>query len=151
MNGREHVEVVRTPVGPVSVTVRDGRVRAVRFGGRAGKGKAAAARWLARWFRGEDPGVRLDLSWATPFERRVYAVVRRIPRGGTRTYGEVARAAGAPGAARAVGRVLARNRICLFIPCHRVVGAAGPGGFTAPGGVRLKRRLLSLERRAPRA
>jgi methylated-DNA-[protein]-cysteine S-methyltransferase len=81
----------------------------------------------------------------------VYAVVRRIPWGGTRTYGEVARAAGAPGAARAVGRAMARNRICLFIPCHRVVGAAGPGGFGPPGGVRLKRRLLSLERRKPRA
>jgi methylated-DNA-[protein]-cysteine S-methyltransferase len=50
-----------------------------------------------------------------------------------------------------VGRAMARNRICLFIPCHRVVGAAGPGGFGAPGGVRLKRRLLSLERRKPRA
>jgi methylated-DNA-[protein]-cysteine S-methyltransferase len=113
---RESVEVVRTPAGPVSVTVREGRVRAVRFGGRPGKGGGAAARWVARWFRGRDPGVRLDLSWATPFERRVYAAVGRIPRGRTRTYGQVARAAGAPGAARAVGRALARNRICLFIP-----------------------------------
>jgi methylated-DNA-[protein]-cysteine S-methyltransferase len=40
---------------------------------------------------------------------------------------------------------MGRNRICLFIPCHRVVGAAGPGGFSAPGGLALKRRLLDLE------
>lgn len=116
MKGTRRFEVVPTPIGPVGVSVREGRVCAVRFGGSGGKAKRQVGRWVARWFGGRDPGVRLDLSWATPFERRVYAVVRRIRRGRTRTYAEVARAAGAPGAARAVGRALARNRICLFIP-----------------------------------
>lgn len=79
------------------------------------------------------------------FRRRVYAEVRRIPAGCTATYGEVAAALGAPGAARAVGQALGRNPFALIVPCHRVVGAAGLGGFTAAGGVDLKLRLLEIE------
>ena len=70
-----------------------------------------------------------------------------IPHGETRTYGELARAIGEPGAARAVGRALGRNPIPIIIPCHRILAADGrSGGFSAPGGVTTKMRLLAIER-----
>jgi len=62
------------------------------------------------------------------------------------TYGQLATRAGSPRSARAVGNVMASNRVPLIIPCHRVVAAGGAlGGFSAPHGTRLKRRLLKLE------
>ena len=73
-------------------------------------------------------------------------MVRRIPAGKTLTYGEVAEAAGRPGAARAVGTAMAKNRICLFIPCHRVVASTGLGGWSGAGGPAQKQALLDLER-----
>ena len=82
----------------------------------------------------------------TPFARRVLAACRRIPYGQTLSYAELAAAAGSPGAARAVGSVMAQNRLPLLIPCHRVVGSRGKlGGFSAPGGLETKVRLLELE------
>ncbi len=86
---------------------------------------------------------------STPFAKRVLEACRRIPYGKTRSYAQLAAAAGAPGAARAVGRVMAGNRVPLVIPCHRVVGSGGKlGGFSAPGGLETKQRLLDLEARA---
>lgn len=89
----------------------------------------------------------LDLSATPPFHQRVYAVARRIPPGRTMTYGEIAAALGEPReAARAVGEAMARNPIPILMPCHRVLGANGkPGGFSAPGGVETKLRMLSIE------
>lgn len=85
----------------------------------------------------------------TPFQRRVLDCCRRIPYGQTRSYAELAIAAGSPGAARAVGRTMATNPIPLVIPCHRVVGSGGDlCGFSAIGGLDAKRRLLALERGA---
>lgn len=82
----------------------------------------------------------------TPFARRVVAACRAIPFGQTRSYAEVARAAGSPAAARAVGNVMRTNAIPLVVPCHRVVGSGGAlGGYSAPGGLATKRRLLELE------
>jgi methylated-DNA-[protein]-cysteine S-methyltransferase len=143
-------DVVDTPVGLCAVAMRDGRICAMRFGKDPGvmarrSRLPEARRRLRDFFAGRAGCVPLDFGTVTPFTRVVYEVVRRIPRGRTMTYGEVARKAGRPGAARAVGTVMGRNRLCLFIPCHRVVGAAGPGGFSAPGGLALKRRLLELE------
>ncbi len=90
--------------------------------------------------------VRIDTSRSTDFQRRVLELCRKIPRGETLTYGQLAARAGRPAAARAVGNCMATNRIPLVIPCHRVVAASGRlGGFSAPGGVDLKRRLLELE------
>jgi AraC family transcriptional regulator of adaptative response/methylated-DNA-[protein]-cysteine methyltransferase len=85
----------------------------------------------------------LDLN-GTAFEMRVWRALREIPPGSTRTYGEIAAALGKPGAARAVGRACAANRLAVVIPCHRVVRAGGDaGGYR--WGAATKRRLLALE------
>jgi methylated-DNA-[protein]-cysteine S-methyltransferase len=104
---------------------------------------------LRRYADGESVDLRdiaIDESHLTPFGRRVTAACRRIPSGQTRTYGQLAAVCGSPGAARAVGQVMARNRFPLVVPCHRVLGAGGSlGGFSAPQGLTMKRRLLALE------
>ena len=95
-------------------------------------------------------GVRLDLAGTAPFARRVYDALRQVPPGAVVTYGELAGAVGSPGAARAVGGVMAHNPLPLLVPCHRVVAAGGRlGGFSAPGGVRTKSELLALEAQGP--
>ena len=81
------------------------------------------------------------------FHRRVYEAARRIGPGHTRTYGELAAELGEPGAARAVGQALGANPFAVIVPCHRVLAAGGRGGgFSAPGGVDTKLRLLEIER-----
>lgn len=103
---------------------------------------AFAAGNLVQWL-----DVTIDLAGKTPFQRRVIAACRQIPPGATRTYGQLAAAADSPGAARAVGQIMAANRHPIVVPCHRVIAADGSlGGFSGPGGLRLKRRLLALER-----
>lgn len=82
----------------------------------------------------------------TPFQRKVYEAVLKIPKGQVRTYAQIARAIGSPKAARAVGQALKRNRWAPQIPCHRVVASAGRlGGYSAPGGLKRKRELLREE------
>jgi methylated-DNA-[protein]-cysteine S-methyltransferase len=108
-----------------------------------------AARLLKRHLAGEPQDLSalpLDLSVLAPFQRAVYEQIRRLPAGKTATYGEVAAMLGKPGASRAVGQALGRNPFLVVIPCHRVLAAGGaPGGFSAPGGVIAKQRLLALE------
>ena len=92
--------------------------------------------------------VPLDERGIEPLRRDVYAAARRIPPGSTATYGEIARAIGRtdPEAARDVGAALARNPFPIVVPCHRVLGANGKlTGFSAPGGLETKRRMLELE------
>jgi methylated-DNA-[protein]-cysteine S-methyltransferase len=87
----------------------------------------------------------IDWSWATVFQRRTLSIVRRIPAGSCRTYGEVAGLLGMPRGARAVGQALAANQIPIVIPCHRVMGRNGQlGGFTGAS-LEMKTRLLSIE------
>lgn len=91
----------------------------------------------------------LDERGIPEFRRQVHALTRAIPPGQTRTYGEIAVALGQPGAARAVGRAEGDNPFPPIVPCHRVMGAGGePTGFSAPGGIETKRRLLLIEARA---
>jgi methylated-DNA-[protein]-cysteine S-methyltransferase len=86
----------------------------------------------------------LDLSAATPFQRKVWQITRLIPYGETKSYTWVAEQIKQPGAVRAVGQALARNPLPVIIPCHRVVTVDGRlGGFS--GGVELKRCLLQRE------
>ncbi|HTP40525.1 MAG TPA: methylated-DNA--[protein]-cysteine S-methyltransferase [Steroidobacteraceae bacterium] len=91
-------------------------------------------------------GIRLDMSAVPDFHRRAYDVARRIPPGSTLSYGELAERIGQPGAARAVGQAMGRNPFPIIVPCHRVLAAGGrPGGFSAPGGLDTKRRMLEIE------
>jgi methylated-DNA-[protein]-cysteine S-methyltransferase len=90
--------------------------------------------------------IEIDPGPLTAFQRRVIQHCRRIPYGKTLSYGELAAKAGSSRAARAVGNCMASNRIPLVVPCHRVLPASGqPGAFSAPGGVKMKKRLLALE------
>jgi methylated-DNA-[protein]-cysteine S-methyltransferase len=102
---------------------------------------------LEAYFAGETgalAGVPVDLEYETPFLRDCAEALRKIPPGEVVTYGELAALAGSPGAARAAGSFCARNRLGLFVPCHRVVGAADLGSYGSHG-VGYKRRLLALE------
>ncbi len=104
---------------------------------------------LREFARGEPTDfsdVAVETRGATSFQRRVIDACRAIPWGETHSYGQLARSVGQPGAARAVGSVMAANRVPLVVPCHRVVAAAGGlGGFSSPQGVAMKRRLLAAE------
>lgn len=100
-------------------------------------------------FKGEAQDFRdvvLDLERTGGFAKQVYIAARAIPAGRTLTYGQLAEAAGHPGAARAAGRAMAQNSIPLIIPCHRVVAAnRKPGGFSAHGGLATKAAMLKAE------
>jgi methylated-DNA-[protein]-cysteine S-methyltransferase len=88
--------------------------------------------------------VEYDISWMTPFRRRVMEECAKIPRGSTTTYAELARRAGNPAAYRAVGATMATNPIPVVVPCHRVLGSNGTlHGFG--GGLDMKAQLLALE------
>jgi methylated-DNA-[protein]-cysteine S-methyltransferase len=90
--------------------------------------------------------VPLDLGAGSGLERKVWEAARGIPCGETRTYGQIARAIGAPGASQAVGAALGRNPVPILVPCHRVLASGGrSGGFSAPGGVETKFRMLAIE------
>lgn len=90
--------------------------------------------------------VALDMDRVPPFNRRVYEVARTIPQGETLSYGDLAARLGDRGAARDVGRALAQNPFAIIVPCHRVLAAGGAiGGFSAPGGIATKHRLLAIE------
>lgn len=104
---------------------------------------------LQRYFDGaaiDFSDVAIDARGQGDLQRRIYAAVRAIPWGETRTYGEIAKAIGEPGAARVVGQAMGRNPVPIIMPCHRVLAASGRlGGFSAPGGGATKQRLLALE------
>ncbi len=107
---------------------------------------------IAGYFEGayvDFSDVPLDLESFSPFSRRVLAACKDVKIGQTATYSELAEKAGSPGAGRAAGSVMASNPLPLIIPCHRIIRTDGQmGGFTAPGGIPLKKKMLELERQA---
>ncbi len=108
----------------------------------------AFRREVVNYFAGEEPQFTapLDFMGLPAFRRKVLEACRRIPYGSTASYGDLARAVGKAGAARAVGGAMAANPFPLVIPCHRVLRSDGSiGGFSSPAGVKLKTRMLELE------
>lgn len=87
----------------------------------------------------------IDWSKYTEFQKKVYRTILHIPPGQVWTYGQVAAKLGNKNMARAVGNALSRNLDAPYIPCHRVVGSLGFGGYSAPGGMKKKVKLLKKE------
>lgn len=95
-------------------------------------------------------GIALDTGRIPEFNRKVYDIARTIPAGETLTYGEIAKCLGDVALSRDVGQALGQNPIPIIVPCHRVLAANGrSGGFSAPGGVNTKLKLLSIEGAQP--
>lgn len=167
-NPAEHrLLCLSTKLGWVGLLSDGSQVLAIKMGYPNQDDLLGACRdWQAAWSRPNDEekqwliGIRqyaagepfdlqslpVQIPKGTSFQNRVRQVVRGIAAGEVLTYGEVARRAGFPNAARAVGTVMSRNQIPLLIPCHRVVGTSGLGGFSAPSGICLKQQLLDMER-----
>ncbi len=155
-------DIFPSPVGPLLVGAEAGGLTWVWFApheGRIGPGwvrdpgtgaasrvLAAAREELGAYFEGELTQFALPLlPQGTPFQRRVWEALRRIPFGETVSYGELARRIGTPDAVRAVGAANGRNPLPIVVPCHRVIGADGSlTGFG--GGLERKRWLLDHER-----
>ncbi len=154
------VFLAETPVGSLKLFFTDRGLSALEF---AGEGAAlvpkqdappphlkplieAAKRELIAYFHGSPTdfaALTLDPQ-GTPFQRRVWQELQKIPRGQTISYGELARRVGSPKACRAVGQANGRNPIPLIIPCHRVIAADGTlGGYSS--GLDKKRWLLRHE------
>lgn len=140
--------VIETPIGGVEVVIHAGLLQSVRFTDArpTRPTRDPIVRALRAFFRGERTDLReipVDLSWATEFEREVYAATQCIPFGKVATYGQIARAIGRPRAHRAVGNALGKVPIDIVIPCHRVIAADGLGGHTDL--IEWKTRLLRFE------
>jgi methylated-DNA-[protein]-cysteine S-methyltransferase len=111
-------------------------------------GMKGLVRQVRRYFEGKPVAFEADLDFTvgTPFQRRVWQIVCAIPYGEVRTYQWIGLEMGRPEAMRAIGAAVGANPIPLIVPCHRVVQAdGGIGGFSAPGGVAVKRAMLEFE------
>lgn len=143
---------LHTPIGDITVSEADGQVVSVDWGWGRDQTRTAllehACDLLHAYFDGAPVDFDLPLAPAgTPYQQRVWAVLCRIPRGQTRTYGALVAEAG--GSARSLGRANGANPIPIIIPCHRVVAGNGLGGYSGAGGLATKRYLLDLERGVP--
>jgi len=147
-----------SPVGPLTLAGSDGRLRHLRMVDQTYEPSREgwvpdhtafpdAVEQLEAYFAGELTDFDLELDMVgTAFQRRVWEALTTIPYGETRSYGEIARQIGAPGAFRAVGLANGHNPIGIIVPCHRVIGANGSlTGYG--GGLERKRMLLDLEKR----
>jgi methylated-DNA-[protein]-cysteine S-methyltransferase len=138
-----------TPLGDLTLSEQDGAIVALDWGRGRDQSpttlltRATAA--LHAYFDGVlDPFADLPLNPAgTPFQRRVWAAMQSIPRGQTRRYGDLAR--DLRSSPRAVGTACGANPIPIIIPCHRVTGSSGLGGYSGGDGPATKRYLLGLE------
>lgn len=144
---------IDSPVGRLALEADDDAVTAVRWASGDERSRddgrnavlREAGRQLDRYFRGRLRRFDLPLSArGTDFQKRVWAMMRDIPFGGTATYGGLAMALGS--GPRAVGMACGRNPIPIIVPCHRVLGSGGTvGGFSGGRGLPTKRQLLAIE------
>lgn len=127
------------------VQQRDEMVSRIYFAQEIPTEPSPLAEEIAAYLEGSAPcpKAELDMSGCTDFQKQIYELVRLIPRGTTATYGQVAERAKIPGAARAVGNVMAANPFAILVPCHRVVAKNGLGGYA--WGRETKEKLLRME------
>jgi methylated-DNA-[protein]-cysteine S-methyltransferase len=147
--------VIPSPIGPLTLVVDGGAITHLLMGetgnreiGERDEGLLPpAAEQLGEYFAGERRTFDLPLAPAgDDFKQRVWALLRQIPYGETRSYGQIATSLGTPGASRAVGLANGHNPISIVVPCHRVIGADGSlTGYG--GGLERKQYLLDHERR----
>lgn len=142
-----------TRAGPILIIESAGAIVEIRFASGAEPDRddtpllRRAEDQIAEYFTGRRRQFDLPLVPApTPFQARVRKAMQDIPYGQTRSYGELAHAAG--GGPRAVGRACGANPLPLVVPCHRVVASAGIGGYSGGQGLATKRLLLALENSA---
>lgn len=146
-----------TPLGLCTLSWSEAGLQTLTLSSLEGKGiqKGKAPTWvlqaadsITRYLQGETvdlQAIPIDLQDLPPFRKRALEVLRTTLPGETLTYGDLARLTGSPGAARAIGQAMARNPLPILIPCHRVVAANGPGGFSLFGSLATKQRLQALE------
>jgi methylated-DNA-[protein]-cysteine S-methyltransferase len=138
---------IETPTGPVTLTERDGAITGLEWGGRETDHNDVldqAAEQLAAYFEAAEYVFELPIHVSgSAFQKAVCRAMSAIPAGQTRTYGDIARDLGA--SPQAVGQACGGNPIPIIIPCHRVLGANGLGGFSGAGGVETKVALLRHE------
>lgn len=142
---------LRSPVGDLTLSEEDGAIVSVDWGWGRDQTETPllreARQQLFDYFDGKRTAFDLPLAPSgTDYQRRVWAALCAIPPGETRTYGDIARAAG--GSPRSVGGANGRNPIPIIIPCHRVLAGTHFGGYSGEGGLETKRFLLDLEARA---
>jgi methylated-DNA-[protein]-cysteine S-methyltransferase len=140
-----------TPLGPVWIEAAGGIITASGWGEAERRPDDPlldeALAQLAAYLEGERQEFDLPLAHGrSGLQADVLSALREIPFGETRTYGDLSKSLGAP--AQAIGQACGANPLPILIPCHRVLGASGLGGFSAPGGVEAKVWLLRHERAA---
>jgi len=147
-----YCSVISTPTGPMTLTEENGAITAAMWGGTTGDDNTAllrrAAVQIGEYFAGSRTGFDLPLRVnGSEFQQAVCDAMLAIPFGETVTYGDIAKQLNVP--AQVVGQACGGNPIPLIIPCHRVLGANGLGGFSGDGGglagVELKVQLLRHE------
>jgi len=145
----QHSITVETPTGPLCVTEEEGAITRVSWNRADEESPTPLLEEAARQLRDYFDGKRRDFDLAlrprgSDFQKAVWRQMLKIPYGGTKTYGDLARAI--DGTARSVGSACGSNPIPVIIPCHRVVGADGTmTGFSGGEGVETKQALLRLE------
>lgn len=146
------IAIIDTPTGPISVTENDGAITRVQWHGPQGLGDSALLQKARQQINEYFDGCRIEFNLplrveGSDFQRAVCAVMSAIPFGETVTYGDISKQLKVP--AQAIGQACGGNPIPLIIPCHRVLGAAGLGGFSGGGGgqngIEVKVQLLRHE------
>ncbi len=139
---------LHTPLGPLTLSEEDGAVVALDWGWGRDQAETELLRrgraQLHAYFDGELRHFDLPMAPAgSAYRRRIWGELSRIPYGQTRSYAAIAASAG--GSARSVGGANGANPIPIIIPCHRVVGSTGIGGYSGGDGVATKQFLIALE------
>lgn len=137
---------LQSPFGPLTLREDEGKIAALSWGDGGTDDTpllSEACRQLAEYFDGTRHAFDLPIAFRPGLQGDVMRAMCAIPFGETRTYGDLAKSLGVP--AQAIGQACGANPVPIIVPCHRILGANGLGGFSAPGGVETKVALLRHE------